>query len=450
VRSDEDTIVALATAPGRAAVAIIRVSGAGASAVGAILGFPLPKPRVPAVRKLRQNDVELDQALILFFKGPGSYTGEDLVELQIHGGRAVYDSVVSALIETPGYRYAEPGEFTRRAVLAGRLDLTEAEAINDLVNAETEAQRDLAMMQLGGSLREVFDAWSAKLTAIRAHLEAYIDFPDEDIPDDVLEKLGGDLSELIQSMKDFSADGRRGERLRNGMRIAVVGPPNAGKSSFVNWLAERDVAIVSPKVGTTRDVVEVHLDLGGYPVTVADTAGLRDGGDVIEAEGMRRARAWAGDADLRVLVIEARNADLVDPEVFGALEGDLVLLNKIDLGESGDRQGSRVNGWPWRTQAMSLVSGAGLTEAMKWITDVARDRMEVSRRPVLSRSRHRAVLDASVCDLEVARRELALAREPEIVAEVMRQAADSLGRVTGRIDVEDLLDVVFRDFCIGK
>lgn len=447
---DEDTIVALATAPGRAAVAIIRVSGVRALEVGAILGFEMPKPREARVRKLRHGGVELDQALVLWFKGPGSYTGEDLVELQLHGGRAVYDSVVSVLMKVPDFRYAEPGEFSRRAVLNGRLDLTEAEAVNDLVNAETEAQRDLALRQLSGSLSGVFDNWAEKLTGIRAHLEAYIDFPDEEIPDAVVDGIVAELGDLIAPMKGFLDDGRRGERLRDGMRIAVVGPPNAGKSSFVNWLAARDVAIVSSHAGTTRDVIEVHLDLGGYPVTVADTAGLRDGGDVIEAEGMRRAREWAEDADLRVLVLEAMNAGSADPAAFGLREGDLILLNKIDLLEAGSGAGPEVGNARWGTRVISLVSGVGLSDAMKWMAVAARERMDVSNKPIISRARHRAALVDCIDNLEKALAGLREGSESEIVAELLRQGADDLGRVTGRVDVEDLLDVVFRDFCIGK
>ena len=450
MRSDEDTIVALATAPGRAAVAIIRISGQRASEIGPLLGFKMPSPRRAAVRKLRRGDVELDQALVVFFQSPGSYTGEDLVELQIHGGRAVYDSVLSALLGSDFCRYAEAGEFSRRAVLNGRLDLTEAEAVNDLVNAETEAQRDLALMQLGGSLRDISDDWSEKLTGIRAHLEAYIDFPDEDIPTDILEGFGIGLAELIKAMTAFLDDGRRGERLREGMRIAVVGPPNAGKSSFVNWLAERDVAIVSEQAGTTRDVIEVHLDLNGFPVTVADTAGLRDGGGSIEIEGMRRARNWAKDADLRVLVLDVTEPGQHDPLMHGLRDEDLILLNKTDLLEGTGAKGRPTFPKRWNVKEVSVATGVGLEEAERKISQTARALMDVAGKPTISRARHRAALRECVDNLENARLDLECGTEPEIVAEVMRRAADALGRVTGRVDVESLLDVVFRDFCIGK
>jgi tRNA modification GTPase len=446
MRSDEDTIFALSTAPGRAAMAVLRISGPRAGEVGSILGFEMPEPRVAGLRKLRDRGDVLDQALVLFFEGPGSYSGEDVVELQIHGGRAVYDSVVSVLGRQPGFRFADPGEFSRRAVLNGRLDLTEAEAVNDLVAAETDAQRVLALQQLDGSLSGVFGGWADKLLRVRAHLEAYIDFPDEDFPGEVMTNLTAELTEIIGSMTRFLDDDRRGERLRAGLRIAVVGPPNAGKSSFVNWLTERDVAIVSSHAGTTRDIIEVHLDLAGYPVTVADTAGLRSGGDVVEAEGIRRARAWAEGADLRILVVDAAVAGDLEPAGFGFRPGDMVLLNKMDLFDRKAKISEDLEG----RFRISLASGEGLDDVLGWVSRVARDRMDVSSGPVLSRSRHRDALSRCLRHVEYGLSGFAAAVEIEIVAEDLRLACDDLGRVLGRVDVEDVLDVVFRDFCIGK
>lgn len=451
MRSDEDTIFAPATAPGRAAVGIIRVSGIGARRLGDIFDFALPKPRRAGLRTLHLESRQLDQALVLFFPGPGSYTGEDLVELQIHGGRAVYDSILDGLAGEKGFRFAEPGEFSRRAVLNGRLDLIEAEAVNDLVNAETEAQRDLALTQLRGSLSRVFEGWATNLTRGRAHLEAYIDFPDEDLPDEIAELLAMDLAKISAEMAGFLDDDRRGERLRDGMRIAVVGPPNAGKSSFVNWLAQRDVAIVSEQAGTTRDVIEVHLNLSGYPVIVADTAGVRESADKVEAEGIRRARAWSEQSDLRILVLDAMFGGDGDPFGYGVKEGDLVLLNKIDLLKA---DGSLVSA-PTRDRRplwvpVSMVTGEGLGDVMDRLSSIARDRMNISSRPVLSRARHRSALRSCLDALNRSVEGIATNVELEIVAENLRIAADGLGRVTGRVDVEDLLDVVFRDFCIGK
>ena len=440
--SDDDTIFALSSAPGRAAVAIIRISGPRARAVGTVFGCSMPSPREIGLRKLRDGARMIDQALVLVFDKPNSYTGEDIVELQIHGGRSVYDSVVSCLVERAGFRFAEPGEFSRRAVLNGRLDLTAAEAVNDLVNAETEAQRQLALTQLEGGLAEKYEGWAHDILRVRAHLEAYIDFPDEEIPPTVIEKLTETLAIIQGSMALFLDDQHKGERLRDGLRIAVVGPPNAGKSTLINWLADREVAIVSRHAGTTRDVIEVHLDLGGYPVVVADTAGLRVGGDEVEIEGMRRARDWAGRADLRVLVLDAAAKGLGDPDGLGLGGGDLVLINKIDLVD-------RVPDWPG-SFAVSMARGDGLVAALERLTTLAREMMDVGGQPVMTRARHRAALLGCRESVERALIGLNAGVSPEIAAEDLRVAADDLGRVTGRVDVEALLDVVFRDFCIGK
>lgn len=448
--SDEDTIFALATAPGRAAVAILRISGAAVEAVPGIFGFSMPRPRVATVKKLRDGDVFLDQALVLFFEGPGSYTGENLIELHLHGGKAVYDSVISVLTRDSELRYAEPGEYSRRAFLNGRLNLTEAEAVNDLVNAETEAQRDLAVRQLGGSLSRVFDDWAETLLGVRAHLEAYIDFPDEDLPDAVVSDLTATLAILAASMGRFLNDDRKGERLRAGMRIAVVGPPNVGKSTFVNWLTERDISIVSGHAGTTRDVIEAYLDLAGYPVIVADTAGLRSGGDVVEIEGMKRARNWAERADLRVLVMDGSQAVGIDGVEFDLEPGDLVLFNKMDLVSDCGEVPGYVGDGSQDVFRVSLATEEGLTDVVSRMAEVAREKMDVSGTPVISRVRHRVALFDSVKSVERGLVGLKGGIEPEIIAEELRVASDDLGRISGRVGVEDLLDVVFRDFCIGK
>jgi tRNA modification GTPase len=450
MQSDEDTIFALSTAPGRAAVAIIRVSGPKSRSVAVALGFTMPLPRVVGLKWLRDNGRILDQSVVLWFENPSSYTGEDLVELQVHGGRAVYDSVISVLARQSSFRYADPGEFSRRAVLNGRLDLTEAEAVNDLVNAETEAQRDLAIRQLEGSLSRVFDKWASSILRIRAHLEAYIDFPDEDLPDEVAHDLTADLTSTLSSMRAFLDDERRGERLRSGLRIAVVGPPNAGKSTFVNWLTDRDVAIVSEEAGTTRDVIEVHLDLAGFPVTVADTAGLRAGGGAVEIEGMKRARDWASSADLRILVMDCTRIHDFVPGDFETRDGDLVLFNKVDLVSAVRQEELGSAALANDNFRISMPVGTGLGDVLSWMAREARARMDVSTGPVISRARHRAALVACVGGVERGLLGLEERIEPEIVAENLRLASDDLGRICGRVDVEDLLDVVFRDFCIGK
>ena len=441
-QSYEDTIFALASGPGRSAVAVLRISGAQAGRVGETLGFVLPGHREAAVRILKHGDRRIDQALVLFFQGPASYTGEDVVELHLHGGRAVRDAVVSVLDARSDYRMAEPGEFTRRALVNNRLDLTAAEAVNDLVNAETEAQRAQALQQLQGGLARKFERWAHGILGMLAHIEAYIDFPDEDIPDSVLCSITGTVVATHRAMLDYLSDERRGERLRGGLRIAVVGPPNVGKSSFVNWLSERDVAIVSEQAGTTRDVIEVHLDLGGYPVIVADTAGLRDGGDSIEAEGMRRARDWAERADLRVLILDSTSADGFDAQQAWIQTNDLVLLNKIDRGNKRTCK----PGWI----EMSVTRGDGLDQVVESLTAVARRMMDVGSQPAMTRERHRAALRDGIEALGRAAAGLSAGVGSELVAEDLRTATDALGRVTGRVDVEAILDIIFRDFCIGK
>ena len=300
----EDTILALATGSLHAATALIRISGNAASTTANILGFKLQKQRLASVAILKDGERKLDEALVIFFKGPRSYTGEDVMELHVHGGRAVIEAVINTLQKQGGFRIAEPGEFTKRAVLNGKMDLTKAEGINDLIKAETEAQRVQSFAQVDGALSEIAFGWREKAIKIAAHVEAYIDFPDEEIPESTLTSLGDEMSVLIRDIEKGLNDGRRGEILREGFRVAVIGPPNAGKSTLVNWLSKRSVSIISEQPGTTRDVLEASLDLGGYPVIIADTAGLRASTDPIENEGIKRAQEWAKTANSRLILLE--------------------------------------------------------------------------------------------------------------------------------------------------
>jgi tRNA modification GTPase len=436
-----DTIFALATAPGRAGIAVLRLSGpAAVEAAEALTGSAPDRPR-EAIR-CRMVDPEsgeaLDDGLLLWFPAPRSFTGEDVVELHIHGGRATVEAVAGALAARPGLRPADPGEFSRRAFLAGKLDLTAVEAIADLVDAETDAQRRQALRQLDGGLVARLDGWRTDLIGLMAHLEADIDFPDEDLPDGVSDAARGRLAALEAEMRVFLDDARRGERLRSGFRIALLGAPNAGKSSLLNAIAARDAAIVSETAGTTRDVIEVHLDLGGWPVTLADTAGLRETGDEIEREGVRRALDRAADADLRLAVFAAdRPTDTASLDQVA--RGALAVVNKIDLAAAPDEIGGAT------PIAVSARTGAGMADLLRRIQDAAAEALDGTDAP-LTRTRHRSAL------LECADA-LARARgvsEPELAAEDVRLAARALGRITGRMDVEDLLDVIFRDFCIGK
>lgn len=439
-----DTIVALATAPGRAGVAVVRVSGPAAGpALRALIERPLPPPR-KAVRALfSHGGAVLDDGLALWFPGPGSFTGEDVAELHCHGGRAVVDSLLDALIAQPGVRPAEPGEFTRRAFENGKMDLTQAEGLADLIAAETEAQQRQALRQMEGALARLFDGWRGELVKLLAHLEAYIDFPDEPIPEALDAAVRDGVGGLAAQIDRYLADGHRGERIRDGLTIAVIGPPNAGKSSLVNALARREAAIVSATAGTTRDVIEVHLDLGGYPVILADTAGLRDAAEDIEAEGVRRALARAEAADLRLAVFDAEAWPEYDAATGALLDDRTVsVLNKIDLGLPDPAP--KVAGWP--VLPISVRSGVGMDLLITALTEEVRARLDSRGAPALTRQRHRVALeecrDALLRALE--------ADLTELAAEDLRLAARALGRITGRVDVEDLLDVIFRDFCIGK
>jgi len=440
------TIYALSSGAGPAGIAVIRVSGAQAGA--ALLRLAgrdaLPGPR-RAERVALQDPCgagPIDDGLALWFPAPHSYTGEDVAEFHVHGGPAVIAALLAALGRIDGLRMAEPGEFTRRAFINGRMDLTAAEGIADLIAAQTDAQRRQALRQAEGGLAEIYDSWRDRLVRALAHLEAYIDFPDEEIPDSVSEEIDREILALVDAILRHMDDHRRGERLRAGLDIAIVGPPNAGKSSLLNRLARRDAAIVAETAGTTRDVIEVVLDLGGYPVMLADTAGLREAEGAVEEEGVRRARRRAEVADLRILVLDGN-----DPAGLAGARGlvgpaTLVALNKCDLGPT--RIG--VEGPSLGVCRISAATGEGLEAFLDLLEGAVRDRIGVAEQPVITRARHREALEHCLGALERARR----ATLPELAAEDLRLAVRALGRITGRVDVEDLLDVIFRDFCIGK
>jgi tRNA modification GTPase len=441
-----DTIYALSSATGRAGVAVIRLSGSRAmAALRQIAVGELPAPREAGLRRLRhpRTGVDIDQGIVLTFPAPRSFNGEDVVELHIHGGRAVVRAVLEALASCDGLRPAEPGEFTRRAFEHGKLDLTAAEGLADLVNAETEAQRRQALRQLRGELGALYDRWRQQLMRALAHIEAYIDFPDEDLPTSLAEQTKSTLSAVAGEIAGHLQDKRRGERLRDGISVVILGPPNVGKSSLLNALAGRPAAIVAATAGTTRDVIEVQLDLAGYPVTVADTAGLRDSRDEIESEGVRRAKVRAGEADIKILMTDGSGYQHIAPELAGLADDDALLtINKCDLLEHEPHV--MLCGRP--TFAISARTGAGLDKLLAALTEAVIERAGLSESPSLTRERHRLALDACV---ECLRRALA-APATELLAEDLRLAVRALGRITGRVDVEDLLDIIFREFCIGK
>ncbi|MGB0630174.1 MAG: tRNA uridine-5-carboxymethylaminomethyl(34) synthesis GTPase MnmE [Alphaproteobacteria bacterium] len=444
--SSTETIFALATAPGRAGIAVFRISGPGARdvlrSVAGLTKLPLPRTTIRCRMVGPKSGDPLDDGLAIWFPGPASFTGEDVVELHTHGGRAVIEAIGGALAAIENFRLAEPGEFSKRAFLAGKIDLTEAEAIADLVDADTDAQRRQALAQLGGGLSERLEAWRAGLIDILAHTEAWIDFPDEDLPDHVEAAARACISGLASDIAGFLDDNRRGERLRDGLQVAILGAPNAGKSSLLNALAAREAAIVSDVAGTTRDVIEVHLDLGGWPVTLADTAGLRDAEDAVEQEGVRRALDRAEDADLCLVLFDAT----VPPDAPSLRLLDrsnaLTVATKTDLCVGEDRRDAAPDALP-----VSAKTGDGLPQLLIRLEEAAAALMDVSGGPApLTRLRHRTALVECVEALARASE----ARDSELVAEDLRLAARSLGRITGRVDIEDLLDVIFSDFCIGK
>ncbi len=453
------TIFALSTAPGVGALAIIRLSGPQSLAAIQKLSGKMEFENRHATRVMltHPNTREtLDDGIAIYFAAPNSFTGEDCVEITLHGGRATVQGVLSALGEMHDLRLAEPGEFTRRAFENAKLDLTQAEAIADLIHAETSLQRQQALSQLSGTLRDLYHGWAERLASLLAHAEADIDFPDEDLPDGIAATLRPGIENLITEFKQHLSDNRRGERLRDGIQIAILGAPNAGKSTLLNRLAQRDVAIVTDIAGTTRDVLEVHLDLGGYPVTLLDTAGLRETSDIVEREGIRRATARAAESDLKLCLFDAGAEP--DAETQKLLDkNSIIVITKTDL-KSGKLDDWQTGNLPVIQSAshpisISAETGAGIENLLAAITKKLETIFSLAREvPSLTRARHRAALMESLSALERAHKNGVTPAEAgaELLAEDLRLAMRALGRITGRVDIEDLLDKIFSEFCIGK
>jgi tRNA modification GTPase len=453
-RTSSDTIIALASGSGRAGVAVIRASGPGA--LGLLAHFSkrkAPEPRVASVRELFDGDDFLDEAVVLSMPGPNSYTGEDVVEFHVHGGPAIVEAVLASAVKSRLCRIADPGEFTRRAFDAGRMDLTQAEAIGDLIDAETEGQRRQAGRLYQGEAARTFEGWRGLLMSAMAALEASIDFPDEaDIPGEINLTALEPIEALAADLEAALGDAGRLRSVREGFRVAILGPPNAGKSSLMNRLARREAAIVSPVAGTTRDVVEVRLVLAGYPVWVADTAGLREASDAIEAEGVKRALARAEEADLRIWVSDASGD--VSRETSGRAgrsswtevrPGDLKVLNKADLVGSAPREAGSED-----TFVVSAMTGAGFDGFERRLAHVVRERLDADEPPLVTRARHRDLVEEALAAVERALEGARIGIGAELVSEDLRLAARALGRITGSIDAEDLLDRIFSQFCVGK
>jgi len=504
MNTTQDTIFALASAQGRAGVAVLRVSGPRAQeSLQALSGRDVPASHAAKLWALRRpasaviptdrEEVDgsepvsdpsaslgmtrgkiIDQALVLFFESPRSYTGEDVVEYHLHGSPAVIEEMYDVLGSMPGHRLAWPGEFTRRAFENGKMDLTEAEAVADLINAETSAQKEQALQQMGGALATLYQGWTERLKNALAHLEADIEFPDEELEEGVIlsesegsqpgdgdssaaphndmigngvsREIIGQVQSLLGDIAAHLDDNRRGEMLRDGIHVAVIGAPNAGKSSLVNALAQREVAIVSDMAGTTRDIIEAHLNIGGYPVILSDTAGLRPeqlgetDQDKVEALGIERALKRAEEADLKLLLLDGTQ-DAPDAHTMAlADEAALIVVNKADQGVSSAYDGYL---------QISATSGVGLGDLSAQLHESVRLKIAprgASGGTTLTRARHREALEEAKASLERA----LSADLPELTAEEMRLAIRAIGRITGRVDVEDLLDVIFNDFCIGK
>lgn len=436
-----DTIFALSSGALPSGVAVIRVSGPFALAVTEALSGSLPEPRRASLRRIRKRDgAAIDQGVVLVFPAPASFTGEDCVEFQLHGGRAVVAALLRELGGFEGLRHAEAGEFSRRAFDNGRLDLVEVEGLADLIAAETEMQRKLAMEQAGGTLSALYAGWAERLTRIRALIEAELDFPDEeDVPGAVSDQLWPPLADLAADMRRHLAGSAASEIVRDGFRVAIAGAPNAGKSSLLNALARRDVAIVTDVAGTTRDVLGIDLDIGGYLVHLMDTAGIRETGDVVEREGVRRAFRSIAEADLVLLL---RSPDTSDVDTALAIDGPfLTIQSKADLLDAAAPREPGI-------LHLSSRTGEGFDSLTKRIAGEIEMRATATGGLAPARKRQADYLGKAVTDIDRCLSDRAISLE--LKAEYLRLAAHSLGKITGRVDVEDLLDVIFSEFCIGK
>ena len=446
---DNKTIYALSTTFGKSGVAVIRISGAKAKSVISqmtSLDEQSIKPRYAYFINLHdiKHQSTIDKCLLLYFKAPYSFTGEDIVELQTHGSKAVIKSVLENLSQIPDFRMAEPGEFSKRAFYNGKMDLTEAEGLADLIDAETSVQQKYAIRQMEGNLKNLYEEWRSSLVEIMAYLEAFIDFPEEEIPNDVVEKINNTVFKLKSAINKHLSSDNIGERLREGFRVVIVGRPNAGKSSLLNAIAQRDVVIVSDIEGTTRDAIDIHLDVKGYPVTITDTAGIRETEEAIEKQGVEIALQKIKDADLLLCLYDAQNDT---PEVFANIAKEfadkmIYIANKQD--KLTDEQVKEI-----KDKNITLISAKshdGVDKIMNKIAEIIDDKFTENSSLLITRTRYREALSEALTALNM----FSLDKEIELSAEDIRLAARELGKITGRIEVDEILDKIFGSFCIGK
>ncbi len=442
------TIFALSSGPGVSGIAIIRISGDDTKDVIKILtNKSLPKPRVATLRKINKiNTSELiDEGIILWFPGPDSYTGEDMAEIQIHGSKAVVDALHSSLSDIENCRLAEPGEFTKLAFQNGKINLLKAESIADLISSETEIQRQQAIKIMNGKSADQFNFLRKKLLKILSHVEAKIDFPDEDLPNNILNEIKNSSDEVINKIKKILNDQKVGERIREGFKIAILGPTNAGKSSLMNYLSNRDVAIVSEIAGTTRDVIETHLNIDGYPVIISDTAGIRDSKDEIEKKGIKLSLNRAEEADLKLIVIDAKSLDFTDVLKDLLHENAILVINKSDLLEKDlDPEIKKTN-----HVLISIKKNKNIEELISKIKNNLKNKFLTSDDILITRERHRQHLNQCLDHLNNFNQKKEI-EDFDKAAEDLRLATRHLGMIVGKVDVEEILGSIFNDFCIGK
>ena len=442
------TIYALSSGPGIAGIAVIRVSGQNtAEVVKKITGSKLPASRVATLTKFNKNGAKelIDEGVIIWFPAPNSYTGEDLAEFHVHGSRAVIKAMHSAISKIKNCRLAEPGEFTKRAFQNGKINLLEAESVADLISSETEIQRKQAIKIMSGKSSDKFNSWREKLLKILSHVEAKIDFPDEDLPNNIINEIKKTSNGVINEIKETLNDQKVGERIREGFKIAIVGPTNAGKSSLLNYLSKRDVAIVSQIAGTTRDVIETHLNLDGYPVVVSDTAGIRNSKNEIEKKGIKIALNRAEDADLKLVIVSAKNVDF-SKVLKGLLSQNAILVvNKSDLLKGKLNKKFK----KYEHVLISIKKDLNLNKLISKIKNKLKNKFITSEDILITRERHRQNLINCVQHLEKFQKKKS-AQDFDKAAEDLRLATRHLGMIVGKVDVEELLGSIFNDFCIGK